>query len=82
MQSMSLKQITRILKKIAREHLLVVWWGRGGGGGGEIGRSSGTNLVPRAFPLRNGLGPTHFLREKPWGRGCSGTSQFVFEVHL
>ena len=23
------------------------------------------NLVPRAFPL-----PTHFLREKPWGRGC------------
>ena len=29
------------------------------------------NLVPRAFPLKNGWGPTHFLREKPWGRGCS-----------
>ena len=28
------------------------------------------NLVPRAFPLKNGWGPTHFLREKPWGRGC------------
>ena len=27
------------------------------------------NLVPRAFPLKNGCGPTHFLREKPWGRG-------------
>ena len=35
------------------------------------------NLVPRAFPLKNGWGqkrafsrPTHFLREKPWGRSC------------
>ena len=29
------------------------------------------NLVPRAFPLKkNGWGATHFLREKPWGRGC------------
>ena len=27
------------------------------------------NLVPRALPLKNGWGPTHFLREKPWGRG-------------
>ena len=30
------------------------------------------NLFPRAFPLQNGWGgksPTHFLREKPWGRG-------------
>ena len=27
------------------------------------------NLVPRAFPLKIGCGPTHFLREKPWGRG-------------
>ena len=39
------------------------------------------NLVPRAFPSKNGwgrdagmpgcrdAGPTHFLREKPWGRG-------------
>ena len=26
------------------------------------------NLVPRAFPLKNGR-PTHFLREKPWVRG-------------
>ena len=26
------------------------------------------NLVPRAFPLKNGWGPTYFLREKPWGR--------------
>ena len=25
------------------------------------------NLVPRAFPLKNGW--AHFLREKPWGRG-------------
>ena len=28
------------------------------------------NLVPRAFPLKN----THFLREKPWGRGCLGAA--------
>ena len=28
------------------------------------------NLVPRAFPSKNGWGATHFLREKPWGRGC------------
>ena len=34
MQSMSLTQINRILKKIALEHLLVVGWGGGGGGGG------------------------------------------------
>ena len=27
------------------------------------------NLVPRAFPLKDGWGATHFLREKPWGRG-------------
>ena len=27
------------------------------------------NLVPRALPLKNGWGPTHFLREEPWGRG-------------
>ena len=31
-------------------------------------RLSSLNLVPRAFPLKNGWG-THFLREKPWGRG-------------
>ena len=29
-----------------------------------------SNLVPRAFPLKNGWGATHFLREKPWGRDC------------
>ena len=29
-----------------------------------------SNLIPRAFPLKNGWGATHFLREKPWGRGC------------
>ena len=29
-----------------------------------------SNLVPRAFPLKNGWGATHFLREKPWARGC------------
>ena len=29
-----------------------------------------SNLVPRAFPLKNGWGATHFLREKPWGRCC------------
>ena len=40
-----------------------------------------TNLVPRAFPLKNGWGrkrdlfPTNFLREKPWGRGCRNTAQ-------
>ena len=29
-----------------------------------------TNLVPRAFPLKHGLGgPPVFLREKPWGQG-------------
>ena len=28
------------------------------------------NLVLRAFPLKNWWGATHFLREKPWGRGC------------
>ena len=28
------------------------------------------NFVPRAFPSKNGFSrPTHFLREKPWGRG-------------
>ena len=32
--------------------------------------SAADNLVPRAFPLKNGC-PTHFLREKPWGRGCA-----------
>ena len=26
------------------------------------------SIVPRAFSLKNG--PTHFLREKTWGRGC------------
>ena len=33
---------------------------------GSRGGARGTrppNLIPRAFP-------THFLREKPWGRGC------------
>ena len=29
------------------------------------------NLVTRAFPLKNGC-PTHFSREKPWGRGWAG----------
>ena len=33
MRSMSLTQISKIKKKMAREHLLVVGWGRGGGGG-------------------------------------------------
>ena len=28
---------------------------------------AGTNLVPRAFPSKNGW--AHFLRKKPWGRG-------------
>ena len=27
------------------------------------------NIFTRAFPLKNGWSPTHFLREKPWGRG-------------
>ena len=30
--------------------------------------ASRCNLVPRAFPL------SHFLREKPWGRGCGRCS--------
>ena len=38
--------------------------------------SFGSNLVPRAFPLKNGWGPTHFLREKHWGRGCFGSLPF------
>ena len=29
------------------------------------------NLVPRAFPLKKWMVPSHFLTEKPWGRGCS-----------
>ena len=40
------------------------------------GEQVGTNLVPRAFPLKNGWCPTHFLKEKPWGRGWVGTSSF------
>lgn len=31
------------------------------------------SLVPRALPLENGRSrrhPSHFLTEKPWGRGC------------
>ena len=31
--------------------------------------SASSNLVPRAFPLKNGWGPTLFSREKPWGLG-------------
>ena len=34
--------------------------------------SAGRNLVPRAFPLKKWVGPTQFLRERPWGRGCAG----------
>ena len=33
----------------------------------QSGDSSEVNLVPRAFPVKK----THFLREKPWGRGWS-----------
>ena len=35
--------------------------------------SNNCNLVPRAFPLKNGWG--HFLREKPWGRGWNNWAQ-------
>ena len=35
-------------------------------------KPSQINLVPRAFPLKNG--PPIFLREKPWGRGWSQIS--------
>ena len=35
-----------------------------GSGFGEPGATLPPNLVPRAFPLKNG-----FLRERPWGRG-------------
>ena len=41
------------------------------------------NLVPRTFPLKNGWGgerlfpPHHFLREKPWGRGCPDCPSFL-----
>ena len=37
------------------------------------------NLVPRAFPLKNGwVGPTHFLREKPWGRSWEHAQAFFY----
>ena len=26
---------------------------------------------PQGFSLKKWVGPTHFLREKPWGRGCN-----------
>ena len=52
------------------------------------------NLVPRAFRLKNGWGgkrlafscPTHFLWEKPWGRGCirhllSGLPKTIFPIY-
>ena len=47
---------------------------RGGGGGvfGAWSLLSASNLVPRAFPLKNR--PTHFLRENPWGGGCSASA--------
>ena len=32
-----------------------------------VRNSTAINLVPRAFPLKNG-----WLTEKPWGRGCIG----------
>ena len=35
----------------------------------------GVNLVPRAFPLK-----THFLREKPWGRGWVGVWRPVLQI--
>ena len=40
------------------------------------------NLIPRVFPSKIGWGPTHFLREKPWGRGWSCPSRLggFFEV--
>ena len=38
-----------------------------------------TNLVPRAFPLKNGWGPTQFLREKLWGRGWKDTEFHVYD---
>ena len=37
-----------------------------------------SNLVPRAFPSKNG---SHFLREKPWGRGC-GHSHFLVQKSM
>ena len=37
----------------------------------KVESQSNLELVPNAFPLKNGWGPTHFLREKPWGRGWS-----------
>ena len=46
-----------------------------GGGGGVFGAwslLSASNLVPRAFPLKNS--PTHVLRENPWGGGCSASA--------
>ena len=40
----------------------------------------GFNLVPRAFPSKNGWGATHFLRGKPWGRVCFGLYQILKEI--
>ena len=42
-----------------------------------------SNLVPRAFPLKNGWGTAHFLREKPWGRGWNpGSSEYPFRTGM
>ena len=52
------------------------------------------NLVPSAFPSKNGWGgkmafsrPTHFLREKPWGRGwllyaCDVRTSIIFVLYM
>ena len=43
------------------------------------------NLVPRAFTLKNGCGgksPTHFLKEKPWGRGCAKEQFHVTVIYF
>lgn len=39
----------------------------------QLGNSILANLVPKAFPFSR---PTHFLREKPLGRGCILESSF------
>ena len=43
----------------------------------EAGKREKNNLVPKAFPLKNGWGgksPTHFLRKKQWGQGLGKES--------
>ena len=41
-----------------------------------------TQPRPRGFSLKKWVGPTHFLREKPWGRGWNERFEKVVEITL